>query len=94
MTGMSYVVYNLETTMILNRQRHKTPKAAKAALTRAFNKGEIANKFEWSVADSKTFHEHIEKTKIVLNLVSKEPVEIPVNTPMSCDPSSETYWSM
>lgn len=34
------------------------------------------------------------KTKIVTNLLSGQPVEIPVNTPSYCDPSSESYWSM
>jgi hypothetical protein len=34
------------------------------------------------------------KTKIVTNLLSRRLVRIPVNTPLCCDPSSETYWSM
>lgn len=34
------------------------------------------------------------KTKIVTNLQSGRLVRIPVNTPLCCDPSSETYWSM
>lgn len=33
-------------------------------------------------------------TKTVNNLMSGEPVEIAYDTPISCDPSSETYWSM
>ena len=33
-------------------------------------------------------------TKIVKNLMSGELVEIAADTPLCCDPSSETYWSM
>lgn len=33
-------------------------------------------------------------TKIVKNLMTGKDVEIASNTPLSCDPSSETYWSM
>lgn len=34
------------------------------------------------------------KMKTVKNLQSGLDVEIPVDTPSSCDPSSETYWSI
>lgn len=34
------------------------------------------------------------RTKIVTNLLSRKLVRIPVDTPLCCDPSSETYWSM
>lgn len=34
------------------------------------------------------------RTKKVKNLMTGEMVEIPYNTPHSCDPSTETYWSM
>jgi hypothetical protein len=33
-------------------------------------------------------------TKTVTSLMSGKEVKIPVNTPLACDPSSETYWSM
>ena len=32
--------------------------------------------------------------KTVTNLMSGKEIQIPVNTPLACDPSSETYWSM
>lgn len=32
--------------------------------------------------------------RTVRNLMTGLPVEIDINTPLSCDPSSETYWSM
>lgn len=34
------------------------------------------------------------KTKKVTNLMSGKEVEIAYDTPLACDPSSETYWSM
>ena len=32
--------------------------------------------------------------KTVKNLMTGVPVQIPTDTPRSCDPSSELYWSM
>ena len=32
--------------------------------------------------------------KLVRNLMSKRVIEIEEDTPIHCDPSSETYWSM
>lgn len=32
--------------------------------------------------------------KKVKNLMSGKEIEIPADTPMCCDPSTETYWSM
>ncbi len=38
--------------------------------------------------------EYFPSTKIVKNLMTGELVEIAHDTPRSCDPSSELYWSM
>lgn len=38
--------------------------------------------------------EYVPTTKWVKNLMSGEMVEISHDTPRSCDPSSELYWSM
>ena len=38
--------------------------------------------------------EYFPTTKTVRNLMTGEMVEIPHDTPRSCDPSSELYWSM
>lgn len=35
-----------------------------------------------------------EGMKRVINLMSGKEIEIPVDTPRSCDPSTELYWSM
>jgi hypothetical protein len=50
--------------------------------------------YDWSYADAQYFHEHIEKSRTVRNLMTGEPVTISANTPRSCDPSSELYWVM
>lgn len=34
------------------------------------------------------------KTRKVVNLMTGKEVEIDYDTPLACDPSSETYWSM
>ena len=38
--------------------------------------------------------EYVPTMKTVRNLMSGKDVQIPHDTPRSCDPSSETYWSM
>lgn len=43
---------------------------------------------DWRKAQAKP------KTKKVRNLMSGKEIEIPEDTPLACDPSSETYWSM
>lgn len=98
---MAFVVYNRESTKILfktkkhgkGQEYHATEAAAKAALSRAYKYGHITNPDDYAIAEDWDFAENIEK-KIVKNLMSGEPVEISVNTPLCCDPSSETYWSM
>lgn len=91
---MSYVIYEISSTYIFRHPRTRREYYvdwgnARAAMTR--------NKLDeniWAIAESKEFHEKIEKTKIVHNLMSGQPVELSVNTPRCCDPSSELYWSM
>jgi hypothetical protein len=47
----------------------------------------------WPV--SKGFRiEFVPTMKTVTNLMTGKPVEIAHDTPRSCDPSSELYWSM
>lgn len=38
--------------------------------------------------------EFVATMKTVTNLMTGKPIEIPHDTPRSCDPSSELYWSM
>lgn len=48
----------------------------------------------YSVTDMETFRSLPVPTKKVRNLMSGKEIEIPVNTPHCCDPSTETYWSI
>lgn len=91
-----YVIYHKETTRYprLKRETYKSERAAKAALTRAVNDGKISNRDEYAIAEYEDFRKNIEKKKTVKNLMSGNEIEIAVNTPASCDPSTETYWCM
>lgn len=93
---MSYVIYNKETTILapLNTKSFSTETAAKAALTRAVNEGRVHDRDAWAISEKVQFEDHIEKWVTKTNLMSGKPVEMPINTPLALDPSSETYWSM
>ena len=45
-------------------------------------------------ANAEAFRLNMSTMKTVTNLMTGEEMEIPVGTPRSCDPSTETYWSM
>ena len=98
---MSYIVYHTESTVIPRMKRgygsqsFATERAAKAALTRALRDGKIDGvRADYSIADSRTFHDSIEKEVERVNLMSGNKYMERVNTPISCSPASETYWSM
>ena len=88
-----FVVYNIESTMIVHPNNNrfatgfKTATAAKSAITR--NK---LDKNLYAIAPAKEFFESIEKKEVRNNLMSGLPFTTGVNSPRSCDPSSETYW--
>lgn len=48
----------------------------------------------YSLTDLETFRSLRVPMKTVKNLMTGEEIEIPVNTPRCCDPSTELYWSM
>jgi hypothetical protein len=97
---MKYIAYHLQTTRYLSnhpgvrtdKESFESAGAAKAAITRAANRG-VINAQDFAVAEATEFHEKIEKYEIVHNLMSGKPVRQSVNTPLCCDVSSETYWS-
>lgn len=65
----------------------------------AYNASREADEFnrdEWAIAEAADFHNNIEKTRTTRNILNPEAgeFEIPVNTPNSCDPGSETYHCM
>jgi hypothetical protein len=94
---MVYVVYNKETTKTIRakaygKEYYATEAAAKAFLTRMVKMG--YRKEDFAVAEIGDFRANIEKYENVTNLMSGKQVSQSVNTPLSCDVSSETYWSM
>ena len=91
---MSYVVYNLSSTKIVGSRSTKYWKseaAAKAHLTRMGKMG--YNVAEFSVAETNTFYNNIETSVTKVNLMSGKEYQEQANTPLSCSPASETYWS-
>ena len=97
---MGFRAYNVATTRYLcnhpnvktNKEWFATAAAAKAAITREHNRGAI-HAASFAVASTDEFAK-LEKTVTVQNLMSGKDVVQSVNTPRSCDPSSELYWSM
>jgi hypothetical protein len=98
---MSYVIYEISTTKFVRILRngywqdadYKTKGAATAAANRMTVEGKI-NSTTHAIAERSHFHAKIEKTETKRNLISGKEFTQPVNTPSSCDPSTETYWSM
>ena len=94
---MTYIVYNKETTKTIRakaygKEYYATEAAAKAFLTRMVKMG--YRKEDFAIAEIGNFRANIEKYENVTNLMSGKQVRQSVNTPLSCDVSSETYWSM
>lgn len=96
-----WYVYDKSTTVI--QKTLKTSAAAKAWITRRQKEFLVDNNLyvsndgplsDWGYADAEYFHRAIERTRTVKNLMTGAAVTISVNTPRSCDPSSELYWSM
>ena len=96
-----WYVYDKDTTVI--QRTLKTAAAAKAWVTRKqreylTNQGLYVSNdgplFDWALAEAEYFHQHIEKSVKKRNLMTGLEFTQPVNTPLACDPSSETYWSM
>ena len=55
---------------------------------------EIAELFDLYLPSDGFRFEWTPTMKTVVNLMSGKEIQIPHNTPRSCDPSSELYWSM
>jgi hypothetical protein len=84
---MRYVVYDMDTTVKLNDNYYKSEAAAKAAITRS-------GKDNLSYAETGIFNRVIEKQVQRTNLLTGAVYWERANTPLSCSPASETYWSM
>lgn len=88
-TAKLFVVYHIKSTMEnaqYVREHHARNHAAK--LNRK------AGQELFAVASYEDYTNNVVKMITVRNLMTGEPVQIPSNTPASCDPSRETYWSM
>lgn len=104
---MSYIVYHKETTRFLEHyfrnvhiKTYITEAAAKAAITRAIKADRTYDRSigkykaeDFAISTWEEFSK-IERTEVVINLMSGKPVTQSVNTPHCCDPSTETYWCM
>lgn len=94
---MGYLVYNKDTTLILEgaqRQRtFATEAAAKANRTRQC-KAKNLNADDYLIADTDTFYATIEKKEIRHGIVGAEgkEFEVGVNERWTTGPWSETYW--
>jgi len=73
--------------------QHRFTFATKGSATKGAAQLEKATGDKWRVASNGDDRWQAVRMKTVRNLMSGEPVEIPADTPLACDPSSETYWS-
>ena len=53
-----------------------------------------AGSIQYAYASLEDYETKVVTTKKVKSLMTGEEIEIPSNTPRSCDPSSELFWSM
>ena len=83
-----------------HRKSYKTLGAAEAALTRICKAENLLPtepnyaRFRYAIAASAFFHQNIEKSRKVTNMMSGKEFFDPVNTPNYMSPASESYWSM
>jgi hypothetical protein len=98
---MSYVIYHKESTVTHKEcvsgrawftRFYETERGARSVLTRLVNAGK-KKRGEWAVMNTDDFRK-IEKSVTKRNLMSGGEFKQPINTPLCCDPSSETYWCM
>lgn len=77
---------------IHHNEYFKTRSAANAGRTR-YAKAKNVQVDDYHVLTGDEYRAQV-PMKRVQNLMSREWIEIPADTPASCDPSCETYWSM
>ena len=84
---MLYVVYDMDTTVKYGKDYYRSEGAAKAAITRS-------GQDNLSYAESGIFDRVIEKRVERTNAMTGQKYWEKVNTPRSCSPASDLYWSM
>lgn len=93
-----FLIVNVQTQLTYRHPGHvgsaqyETERGAKIAATKLNRKFSTVVWMAMSAEDYELAHPV--KMKKVKNLMSDKEIEIPENTPLCCDPSSETYWSM
>lgn len=85
-----FVVYHVESTKEY-RTGYQTLGGARRGAT-ALNKQFGAGKY--AATDYHNYRTNVVKKIMVKNMMTGKMMEIDSNTPLCCDPSSETYWSM
>ncbi len=98
---MSFVIFNTETNKPYMKSRlagtevYPTERGAKISASRMNNKAGRLVYTVWEISKYRTWIglEPV-KMKKVRNLMTGVEIEIPEDTPRSCDPSTELYWSM
>ena len=95
-----FCAYHKETTRFLRVFRNTGWQNAiyldQGACTKAINRAVKVGQIkagDYAVLPMDEFKK-IEKTEVVYNKLSGQPVVQSVNTPLCCDPSSDAYWEM
>lgn len=93
---MSYVVVNVDSKVRVRhprtgRETYRTKAAADAALTRYCTQAGYTRNM-LAVMSYAEYRAQVPMITVI-NLMSGKPVEIAADTPWSCNPSSEAYWS-
>lgn len=87
---MAFVVYHVKSTHMF--RMFNSEASAKRSTTCANRNAGRAGVYAY--ASESVYNSAVVKMKTVRNLMSGKEIQIASNTPLSCDPSSETYWSM
>lgn len=98
---MAYVVYEKASTRRIdnlnggprNRTSFATMGAARAARTRFLKAQLVYGPDDILIADSTEFYASIEREVEGKSALDGSPVKVKANTPYSCDPRFEHYWS-
>ena len=94
---MAYVIVNRKTKLGVRHPRtgrtsYSTQSAAQAALTRLAKTHEAVSS-DWVLMSTCDYTAQVPMIA-VKSLMTGVEVQISADTPWSCNPSSETYWSM
>jgi hypothetical protein len=87
---MIYVIYHIDTTLAIKHMNTFQSGAKRSVTCMNRNAGSI----QYAYASLEDYETKVVTTKKVKSLMTGEEIEIPSNTPRSCDPSSELFWSM